>query len=87
MDNIQNKLKELIISEMIPESEDYLSELHELLKQNKANKDDIETIKDMESFLVELENIVQAIDENKLPNDQANEIYTKIDDMIHSSDH
>ena len=52
MSNIKNELKKVIAETMIPETEDYLEELHEnITEENK------ETIRDMESFLVELQNI------------------------------
>ncbi len=87
MENIKEKLKDIIQNQMIPESCDYLEELHQLLKENKATKEDIETIKDMESFLVELQNILEAIETNMLDEIQAEEIYNKIIDMIESHEH
>ena len=87
MENIQTKLQDIITSQVIPESEEYLKELHKLLEENKANEDDIEAIKEMESFLVELQNIVDAVDENKINQEQAKEIYEKIVAMIDGHDH
>ena len=87
MENIQKKLQDIITSQVIPESEEYLKELHKLLEENKASEDDIEAIKEMESFLVELQNIVDAIDENKINQEQAEEIYEKIVAMIDGHEH
>ncbi len=82
MSEIKEQLKELLINQIIPESEAYLEELHLLLEENKAAKDDMEAIKDMESFLVELENILEAIKENKIDDQQSQEIHSKILKMI-----
>lgn len=82
MENIKSKLKNIITDVMMPESENYLEELHELLENKTANQDDMDAIKDMEDFLVELQNILYAIEENKLTNSQAKQIYEKINNML-----
>jgi len=87
METIQKKLQNIVTTQVIPESEEYLKELHKLLEENKAIQDDIDAIKEMESFLVELQNIVQAIDEDKIDDNQASEIYEKIIAMIEGHEH
>lgn len=84
MSTIEEKLKTVLIEKVIPQSEEYLEELHTLLAENKASKEDLEIIKDMESFLVELENIVDAIDKNMIDSVQCEDIYQKIINMIES---
>jgi len=77
MSDIKNELKKVIAETMIPETEDYLEELHEnITEENK------ETIRDMESFLVELQNILLAIEENKITEEEAEEVYEKITAML-----
>lgn len=77
MSDIKNELKKVIAETIIPETEDYLEELHEeITEENK------ETIRDMESFLVELQNILLAIEENKITDEEAEEVYDKIMNML-----
>lgn len=89
MENIKEELKNLIEETMIPESEAFLEELHELLENKTATPDDMEAIKDMEDFLVELQNILLAIEQDKLTDEEAEEVYNKIDAMLkeHEEEH
>jgi hypothetical protein len=57
----------------------------QLLEQQKATEDDMDAIKEMESFLVELQNILLAIDEDKMNDEQATEVYEKIMDLLKES--
>lgn len=82
MSDIKNELKQIIAETVLPESEDYLSELNEGYKNKTISKEDEETIRDMESFLVELQNILLAIEENKITDEEAEDIYAKIKRMI-----
>ena len=82
MSEIKNKLKQIITETMIPESEDYLEELHLEYENKDITEEDKETMRDMESFLVELQNILQAIEENKITDSEATEVYEKIMGMI-----
>lgn len=82
MHNIQKDLKELIDQTMIPETLDFIDELELLKKNNEATADDIEAIKEMKDFLVELETIVTAIEENDMSDEEATEIFNKIETMM-----
>ncbi|XPV67598.1 MAG: hypothetical protein ACNI25_09740 [Halarcobacter sp.] len=82
MTEIKEKLKNFVIATMIPEVEAYLDDLHTLLEENKASDDDMDAIREMESFLVELQNIVLAVDEDKIDDQQASEIYGNIMKMV-----
>jgi predicted RNA-binding protein associated with RNAse of E/G family len=86
MENIKEELKDIVGSTMIPEVESYIEDLHQLLEEGKATDDDMSAIKEMESFLVELENIIFAIDEEKITDDQAHEVYEKIQKLIEESE-
>jgi len=82
MENLRIKLRDLVVDVMIPESEVFLEELHKEVENKTANEDDMEAIKDMESFLVELQNIVTAIDENKMSDEEVQVVYEKISTML-----
>ena len=86
MSDIKNELKEVIVETMIPETEDYLEELHEAYEKKTIADEDKETIRDMESFLVELQNIFLAIEENKITDEESEEIYEKITAMLNEHD-
>lgn len=85
MSEIKENLQDVVQNTMIPEVEAYLEDLMQLLEQQKATEDDLDAIKEMESFLVELQNILLAIDENKMNDEQATEVYEKIMDLLKES--
>lgn len=76
------KLKDIIEKIMIPESKAYINELDEIIKSNKSSQDDLDAKEDMESFLQELEAILKAIDKNEINDDEALEVYEKINHML-----
>jgi succinate dehydrogenase/fumarate reductase flavoprotein subunit len=82
MSDIKKDLQQVIEETMLPESEAYLEELHEEYKKGVIDDEDKEAIQDLESFLVELQNILLAIEEDKISDDEADEIYTKIITML-----
>ena len=82
MTDIKNKLKQIIVETMIPESEDYLEELHTTYENTTISDEDKEVMRDMESFLVELQNILLLIEENKITDEEAQSVYEKITTMI-----
>lgn len=85
MTEIKQNLKDILEVTMIPEVEDYLEDLNKLIEESKATDDDMEAIRDMESFLVELHNIILVIEEDKLNDEEANEVYQNIMNMIEES--
>ena len=78
MQDIKEKLKDLVLTVMIPEVEDYLEDLYKLLETNSQTQDDKEAINEMESFLVELQNVLAVIEENKMPDSEYQRIYDYI---------
>jgi len=82
MTEIKEELKKIILEIIMPESEEYLKELHIEYKETVIPEEEKETIRDMESFLVELQNILLAIEQNKITDDEAHEIFQKITIMI-----
>ena len=86
MSDIKNELKKTLLETLIPESENYLSELNEGYEKKTISSEDKETIRDMESFLVELQNILLLIEENKITTEEAEEVYNKITLMLNEHD-
>jgi predicted secreted Zn-dependent protease len=78
MNSIKNDLKEIILNTMIPESEAFLEELHTGYNNSNITQEDQEAIEDMESFLVELKNILLAIEKDKISDDEAKDVYERI---------
>ena len=82
MSEVKQNLKDIVEETMIPEVEEYLEELHKLLEEEKAEEDDMNAIREMESFLVELQNIVLLVDENKITDEEAQDVHEKIMAML-----
>ncbi len=82
MSEIKKELYSTINNTMIPEVESYIEDLHKTIENKEHTEETLEEVRDMESFLVELQNILLAIDENKLEDNQAEEIYEKIQKLI-----
>ena len=78
MENIKEELKDLVENTMIPEVENYLEDLLKLLETNSQTPDDMLAIEEMESFLVELQNVLAVIEENKMPDSEYKRIYDYI---------
>ena len=85
MSEVKQNLKDIVEETMIPEVEEYLEDLHKLLEEEKANDDDMDAIREMESFLVELENILLVLKENKISDEEADQVYQNILRMIEES--
>ena len=87
MTEIKEKLKDVVENVMIPEVEDYLEDLYKLLETNSQTEDDKEAIDEMESFLVELQNILAVIEENKTPDSEYQRIYDYIMQNLDEHEH
>lgn len=89
MENIKDKLKDLIENVMIPEVEDYLEDLYKLLETDSQTLDDKEAMEEMESFLVELQNVLAVIEEDKTTDEEYQRIYDYIMQNIqeHENEH
>lgn len=87
MHNIKEDLKDLVQNTMIPEVETYLEELHTLLETNSQTPDDMLAIEEMESLLVELENVLAVIEENKTPDSEYQRIYDYIIENLEDHQH
>ncbi|MBU0925235.1 hypothetical protein KKG81_10145 [bacterium] len=78
MQNIKEELQDLVQNTMIPEVENYLEDLLKLLETNSQTPDDMLAIEEMESFLVELQNVLAVIEEDKMPDSEYQRIYDYI---------
>ena len=85
MSNIKNELKELVENLVIPEVDDYLEELHTSLNDEEKKEENLEIIREMESFLVELYNILEVIKEDSMPDSEYERIYNQL--MKHVKEH
>lgn len=90
MHDIKEDLKDLVENTMIPEVESYLEDLHKLLETDSQTPDDMLAIQEMESLLVELENVLAVIEENNTPDSEYQRIYDYIiqnlDDHHHNKE-
>jgi len=86
MSEIKNKLKDIVQVRMLPEVESYTEDLHKLLEEKRATAEDMTVIKEMESFMVELQNIVEAIETDMISDVQAEEVYGNMVELISESE-
>lgn len=78
MSHIKEDLKDLVENTMIPEIEDYLDDLHKILEKKEETEDDMLAIKEMESLLVDLQNVLAVIEEDKTEDSEYQRIYDYI---------
>ena len=87
MSQIKDKLKDIVTTVMIPEVEAYLEDLHKLLEENKQTEDDTLAMTEMESLLVELQNVLAVIEEDKTEDSEYERIYHYIMENLESKEH
>jgi hypothetical protein len=87
MSDIKDKLKDIVTNVMIPEVESYLEDLHKLLEENKQTQDDTLAMTEMESLLVELQNVLAVIKENKTEDSEYERIYHYIMENLETKEH
>lgn len=87
MSQIKDKLKDIVTTVMIPEVEAYLEDLHKLLEENKQSEDDTLAMTEMESLLVELQNVLAVIEEDKTEDSEYERIYHYIMENLESKEH
>lgn len=86
MSDIKNDLKNIVQNKILPEVESYTEDLHKLLEDDSATEEDMTVIKEMESFMVELQNIVEAIERDVINEEQAQEVYNNMVALIKESE-
>ena len=87
MSQIKDKLKDIVTTVMIPEVKTYLEDLHKLLEENKQSEDDTLAMTEMESLLVELQNVLAVIEEDKTEDSEYERIYHYIMENLDSKEH
>lgn len=87
MPDIKEKLKDVVETVMIPEVEAYLEDLYKLLETDSQTLDDKEAMEEMESFLVELQNVLAVIEEDKMPDSEYQRIYDYIMQNLEEHEH
>lgn len=87
MSQIKDKLKDIVTDVMIPEVEAYLEDLHKLLEENKQTEDDKLAMTEMESLLVELQNVLAVIEEDKTEDSEYERIYHYIMENLETKEH
>ncbi len=85
MTDIKVDLKNLVENEVLPNVEAYIEDLHKLLEDNTQTEEDMTILKEMESFMVELQNIIEAIETNKISDEQSEEVYQNMMNLINES--
>ena len=86
MSEIKDKLKDVVQNAMIPEVEAYLDDLYILLAENKESEDDALAMSEMESLLVELQNVLAVIEEDKTEDSEYQRIYDYIVENLESKE-
>lgn len=85
--NIKVELESIIFNVMLPESQAFLDELNEEINNGNEEKEIIEAKKDVISFIEELSQILKLIEEKKLSDNDAKDMYKKIRNMIDEHEH
>ncbi|BAK73297.1 hypothetical protein AVENP_0621 [Arcobacter venerupis] len=89
MKNIKVELESIIFNVMLPESQAFLDELNEEIEKGNEEEEIIEAKKDIASFIEELNQVLKLIEEKRLSNKDAKDIYKKIRNMLdeHEDEH
>ncbi|WP_321467770.1 hypothetical protein [Halarcobacter sp.] len=82
MKNIKVELESIIFNVMLPESQVFLDELNEEIEKGNKEEEIIEAKKDIVSFIEELNQVLKLIEEKKLSNKDAKDMYKKIRNML-----
>lgn len=78
---IQEKLLNLVHNEVIPDVEDYLDELFELVASKKSDDNIKEEIKYMQEMRKEFQDLIDDIEAGEIDDEEAQEIIDDIIDM------
>lgn len=87
MKNIKVELESIIFNVMLPEPQAFLDELNEEIEKGNEEEEIIEAKKDVVSFIEELSQILKLIEEKRLSNKDAKDMYKKISNMIGEHEH
>lgn len=78
---VQEKLLNLLHNEVLPDIEEYLDELFELVASKKADAGVKDEIKDMQEMKKEFQEMVRELENDEIDDDEAQEIIDEIIDM------
>ena len=87
MKNIKVELESIIFNVMLPELQAFLDELNEEIEKGNEEIEIIEAKKDIVSYIEELNHVLKMIEERKLSNKDAKDIYKKVRNMLDEHDH
>lgn len=82
MKNIKVELESIIFNVMLPELQAFLNELNEEIEKGNEEEEIIEAKKDILSFIEELNQILKLIEEKKLSNKDAQDMYKRISNIL-----
>lgn len=74
-------LKKMLIEEVIPEVEDYMDDIFELIATKKATSEDEEELDEVRDMRDEFKEMVAEIDNDELDEDECAEIIAELEAM------
>lgn len=80
--SIQKELESLIKDDVLVEIEDYIDELFEVIASKKETDETKEELENMQEMKADFEAILEDIEKGELDDEEAQEIYDEIIDMI-----
>jgi len=85
MSEIKEKLEKAIKELMVPEVQSYIKELNTLVKEEEDSEDDLKALEEMYGLLEELENILLALEENTINDEEAEAVHQNILQLMEDS--
>lgn len=80
--SIQQELEKLITKEVLPEIEDYIDELFEIIAAKKEEERTKEELANMQEMREDFKAILEDISNNNLDDEEAQEILEEIQEML-----
>jgi len=85
--NIKVELESIIFNVVLPESQAFLDELNEEIEKGNEVEEIVEAKKDIVSFIEELNQVLKLIEEKRLSNKDAKDMYKKIRNILDEHEH
>jgi hypothetical protein len=79
-------LKKLIEENVLPDIEDYMDELFELIASKKATEEDKENLENMREMKVDFESILVDINNDDMEEEEYDELINDIEEMLKMED-
>lgn len=79
---VQQNLKEIIENSVLPDIEEYLDELFEIVAVKKDTQDDRNTILQMQEMKQDFEGILREIEANEIDDEECIEILEELQEMF-----